>query len=504
MALPEDDVEEVDPEPRARRGSSTTSTTRWSSDRACGPGWPRPSWSASSSPPGEPTAPPIVLDAEALRSLATMDDVVGGDAPAGRPDAARRRVRPAPGRQRPRPGRATATSWPTTPRASAAARTPRRVGPGRRPQGRGDGHRGAGRLGRDRAVREPGPRDAAARATCSRARSARCSPRASTPFDAARLGVYLHGLAGRRGRASGSAMPALLASDLPDGLAIARKRLRPPRSAARRQAPGVRARTGGRSGPRRGREPAAPRPASTRTGLSRRRAERHRTRDPSRSGWPPPACRRCRGPRGWSSTSTRSRRTSPRSARARRARRRRSSPVVKADAYGHGAVPVARALVAAGADGLCVATLDEALALRAGGSRAPSSCCTRSRPPGAPDAAASRHRDRRRATAGCWPRRSAALRPGRRPARDACGSRSRSRRVSDAAAFDPAAIVAAARPSARAGDVASAACGRTSQAPEDAERTAGQLGRFEDAAATLRGPPGSAAGPPCRGERRRS
>ena len=42
-------------------------------------------------------------------------------------------------------------------------------------------------------------------------------------------------------------------------------------------------------------------------------------------------------------------------------------PVVKADAYGHGAIPVARALVAAGADGLCVATLDEALALRTGG-----------------------------------------------------------------------------------------------------------------------------------------
>jgi alanine racemase len=38
--------------------------------------------------------------------------------------------------------------------------------------------------------------------------------------------------------------------------------------------------------------------------------------------------------------------------------------VVKADAYGHGGVPVARALAANGADGLCVATLDEAIALR--------------------------------------------------------------------------------------------------------------------------------------------
>ena len=42
-------------------------------------------------------------------------------------------------------------------------------------------------------------------------------------------------------------------------------------------------------------------------------------------------------------------------------------PVVKADAYGHGAIPVARALEAAGADGFCVAALDEAVALRRAG-----------------------------------------------------------------------------------------------------------------------------------------
>ncbi len=46
-------------------------------------------------------------------------------------------------------------------------------------------------------------------------------------------------------------------------------------------------------------------------------------------------------------------------------------PVVKADAYGHGAIPVARALEAAGADGFCVATLDEAIALREGGIERP-------------------------------------------------------------------------------------------------------------------------------------
>jgi alanine racemase len=46
-------------------------------------------------------------------------------------------------------------------------------------------------------------------------------------------------------------------------------------------------------------------------------------------------------------------------------------PVVKADAYGHGAVPITLALEAAGADGFCVAAFDEALELREGGVAAP-------------------------------------------------------------------------------------------------------------------------------------
>ncbi len=45
--------------------------------------------------------------------------------------------------------------------------------------------------------------------------------------------------------------------------------------------------------------------------------------------------------------------------------------VVKADGYGHGAVPVAKAALAAGADRLGVATVDEALKLRAAGINAP-------------------------------------------------------------------------------------------------------------------------------------
>ena len=45
-------------------------------------------------------------------------------------------------------------------------------------------------------------------------------------------------------------------------------------------------------------------------------------------------------------------------------------PVVKADAYGHGAVAVATTLEDAGVDGLCVAAYDEALQLREAGIRA--------------------------------------------------------------------------------------------------------------------------------------
>jgi alanine racemase len=45
--------------------------------------------------------------------------------------------------------------------------------------------------------------------------------------------------------------------------------------------------------------------------------------------------------------------------------------VVKADAYGHGAVPVSRTAIEAGADWLGVATLEEALVLRKSGIRAP-------------------------------------------------------------------------------------------------------------------------------------
>jgi alanine racemase len=50
---------------------------------------------------------------------------------------------------------------------------------------------------------------------------------------------------------------------------------------------------------------------------------------------------------------------------------RRVLSVVKADAYGHGAIPVARALESAGADFFCVAIAEEGIELRRGGIRAP-------------------------------------------------------------------------------------------------------------------------------------
>jgi len=50
---------------------------------------------------------------------------------------------------------------------------------------------------------------------------------------------------------------------------------------------------------------------------------------------------------------------------------RKVMAVVKADAYGHGAVPIAKALASAGAEWFGVATVEEALELRAAGIEQP-------------------------------------------------------------------------------------------------------------------------------------
>ncbi len=49
--------------------------------------------------------------------------------------------------------------------------------------------------------------------------------------------------------------------------------------------------------------------------------------------------------------------------------------VVKADGYGHGDLPVARAALEGGATWLAVALVEEGVALREAGSRRPSCCC---------------------------------------------------------------------------------------------------------------------------------
>src|SRR6188472_4333901 len=56
---------------------------------------------------------------------------------------------------------------------------------------------------------------------------------------------------------------------------------------------------------------------------------------------------------------------------ARHAGRAKVWPVLKADGYGHGAPAVARTLERAGAEGFCVALLEEAVELRDAGVRAP-------------------------------------------------------------------------------------------------------------------------------------
>lgn len=222
MALPEDDVEEVDPEPSLARildhdhdalvicpglrpGLATADLVRMLLD------------------PGGEERPPLVLDAEALRSLASMDGWWEGE-------------------------RRAAV---LTPHAGEFSRL--RVGVGVEPDADGD-------LIDDDAARVAAASDAAAQwhqvVVLKGARTVVASPdgevvvapfenpalasggtgdvlagtigsllaQGLSPYSAARLGVYLHGLAGEGARERfGDA--GVLASDLPDGIAIARRRL---------------------------------------------------------------------------------------------------------------------------------------------------------------------------------------------------------------------------------------------------------------------------------------
>jgi ADP-dependent NAD(P)H-hydrate dehydratase / NAD(P)H-hydrate epimerase len=223
MALPEDDVEEVDPEPAMARILDHEHDAL-----VVGPGL-RPGLATAElvrlllPVSGEAEIAPIVFDAEALRSLATMDGWWEGDR------------RPAV----------------LTPHAGEFARLRA-----------GDEHPAVddGDLVGDDEARLAAALDAAATwrsvLVLKGARTIVAAPDGSAaiapfenpalatggtgdvlsgtigsllaqglePFAAARLGVYLHGLAGDAVRERfGDA--GLLASDLPDGLAVARKRL---------------------------------------------------------------------------------------------------------------------------------------------------------------------------------------------------------------------------------------------------------------------------------------
>jgi NAD(P)H-hydrate epimerase len=223
MALPEDDVEEIDPEPALARILDHDHDAI-----VVGPGL-RPGLATAElvrmllTTGDDAGAAPLVLDAEALRSLATLEGWWDGER---RPSV-------------------------LTPHAGEFARL--RAGSGRDPDEDGD-------LGADDAARATAARDAATTwrqvVVLKGAKTVIAAPDgrvavapfenpalasggtgdvlAATigsllaqhlvPYDAARLGVYLHGLAGDAVRERfGDA--GLLASDLPEPIALARKRL---------------------------------------------------------------------------------------------------------------------------------------------------------------------------------------------------------------------------------------------------------------------------------------
>jgi hydroxyethylthiazole kinase-like uncharacterized protein yjeF len=253
MALPEDDVEEVDPEPALARILDHDHDAL-----VVGPGL-RPGLATAElvrrllAAPDDETAPPIVLDAEALRSLATMERWWDGER------------RPAV----------------LTPHAGEFERL--RAGSGRASGEDGD-------LIADDAARAAAARDAASMwghvVVLKGAKTVIAAPDGSVsvapfenpalatggtgdvlsgtigsllaqglaPFEAAQLGVYLHGLAGETvSERFGDA--GLLASDLPEAIAVARKRLS---GVAERRAAGARIGFGQRGVPSAGGTPGIP------------------------------------------------------------------------------------------------------------------------------------------------------------------------------------------------------------------------------------------------------
>ena len=173
-------------------------------------------------------------------------------------------------------------------------------------------------------------------------------------------------------------------------------------------------------------------------------------------------------------------------------------PVVKADAYGHGAIPIARALEAAGADGLCVATMDEAVVLREAGITLPI-VVLYPIPPGLAPVA---RRSSIAVTAGDATLLDelladlAASSPDNRKGVPPLDLQLEVETGLGRGGLSGADLVAAAHAIEGAAAARLAGLWTHLQAPEDALRTAGQLVRFERAASELRsarrGPPGAA------------
>jgi alanine racemase len=165
----------------------------------------------------------------------------------------------------------------------------------------------------------------------------------------------------------------------------------------------------------------------------------------------------------------------------------RFEAVVKANGYGHGAIPVAGAALAAGAHGLCVATLDEALELRAAGLLAPVLVLF----PVPPDGVAEAARAGIALAAGdavLWERSLAAYARARRQEGGRLGDLAVHLGIEtglgrDGLRTDEA--VAAARALAGVPGVRLAGAWSHLQAPEDTARTARQVERFEAALRAL-------------------
>jgi alanine racemase len=163
-------------------------------------------------------------------------------------------------------------------------------------------------------------------------------------------------------------------------------------------------------------------------------------------------------------------------------------PVVKADAYGHGAIPVAKALAGAGADGFCVASFDEAIALRDAGIAQPIVVLYP-----VPPALATEAR-----------RRGIAVTAGDATLLEELLAALTASSDADSGVLPPLdlqlevetglgrgglsgpALIAAARAIQAAAGARLAGLWTHLQAPEDGPRTAGQLARFESAATELR------------------